>query len=113
MSKVEIEESTVYENCIGVKEVDYNHGSLCDLLGIEDEHDDEKEWKKHWIGMPEYEQEDNPPFKKIYVSFRTEEDYQEFAKLIGQKLTNKTKSIWHPKLDRDANTLKRWIEIDD
>ena len=39
-----------------------------------------------------------------------EEDYEEFAKLINQNLSEKTKSIWHPKLDRDANSLRRWIE---
>lgn len=108
-NKVDIEESTVYESCIGVKEVDYLPSSLSDFLGIED-HNEEKEWKKNWVGMPEFVQEDNPPYKKLIVSFRTKEDYEEFAKLIDQKLTVKTKSIWHPKLDRDENALKRWIE---
>lgn len=71
---------------------------------------DEHDWKEHWVGMPEFEQEDNPPHMKINVSFRNQEDYEEFAKLIDQNLTEKTKSIWYPKLDKDENTLKRWIE---
>lgn len=70
----------------------------------------EDEWKKHWVGMPEFEQEEKPPYKKIIINFRTKEDYEEFAKLIGQELTEKSKSIWHPKLEKDQNTLKRWIE---
>lgn len=70
----------------------------------------DEEWKKYWKGMPEFVQEDNPPYKKILVSFRNQEDYEEFAKLIDQKLTEKTKSIWYPKLDIDDNALKRWIE---
>lgn len=107
--KVEVEESTVYESCIGVKEVDYNNGSLSDFLGIED-HDEEKEWQKHWIGMPEFEQKDNPSYKKLIVNFRNKDDYEEFAKLLDQNLTEKTKSIWYPKLNRDENSLKRWIE---
>lgn len=73
---------------------------------IEDEHD----WEEHWVGMPEFDQEDNPPYKKIFMNFRSEEDYKAFAKLIGQNLTEKTKSIWYPKLDIDDNMLKRWIE---
>ncbi len=72
--------------------------------------DDDHDWEEHWVGMPEYDQENNPPYKKIIMSFRSKEDYEEFAKLIDQKLTNKTKSIWYPKLDKDENTLKRWIE---
>jgi hypothetical protein len=72
--------------------------------------DDDHDWEEHWVGMPEFDQEDNPPYKKIFLNFRNEEDYKAFAKLIGQNLTEKTKSIWYPKLDIDDNMLKRWIE---
>lgn len=53
-------------------------------------------WKEHWKDMPEFEQEKQEPFSKINVRFETEEDLNEFAELIGQKLTPKTKAIWHP-----------------
>lgn len=107
--KNEITETEEYENCLGVKELE--KGTLASFLDIEEaEKIDEKLWKKHWIGMPEYEQENNPPYKKLIVSFRNKEDYDEFATLINQNLTDKTKSIWHPKLDRDANHLLRWVE---
>lgn len=72
--------------------------------------DDDHDWEEHWVGMPEFDQEDNPPYKKIIMNFRSEEDYKAFAKLVGQNLTEKTKSIWYPKLDIDDNMLKRWIE---
>jgi len=77
---------------------------------------EEEEWKKHWVGMPEYKQEDNPPYKTVYVHFRNKEDFDEFCKKYNdqmdgeQKITEKTKSLWYPHLDRDANSLKRWIE---
>jgi len=107
--KTKIEESTEYENCLDVKE--FEDGTLSSFLGEEAVKDiEEKIWKKHWVGMPEFTQENNPPFKKIIVSFRNKEDYDEFSKLIGQNLTEKTKSIWHPKLDREANSLLRWVE---
>lgn len=114
--KTTVQESTEYDNCVDVKEQSYER-VLSDFFDEEEKKRlqdvagfDEKSWKKYWIGMPEYEQEDNPPYKKIIVSFRTKEDYEEFAKLIDQNLSEKTKSIWHPKLDRDANSLRRWIE---
>ena len=110
--KPEIEESTQYESLIGVKEDTFKQSTLSDFLGIDDA-DESREWEKHWIGMPEYTQEDNPPYKKLIVSFRCKEDYEEFSKLIDQNLTVKTKSIWHPKLNRDENSLRRWIEEDD
>lgn len=118
-----VEESAAYDNFLNqtseVKE-DKNF-SIFDFMNISEEElqkleeeegkESEREWKK--AGMPEFVQEDNPPYKKLIISFRTKEDYDEFAELIGQKLTEKTKSIWHPKLDRDENSLKRWIELDD
>ena len=49
-----------------------------------------------WVGMPEFSQEKKDCYKQITVRFRNEEDFLEFQKLIDQKLTIKTKSIWHP-----------------
>ncbi len=49
-----------------------------------------------WVGMPEFVQEKKEPYAKIIFRFETEDDLSEFANIIGQKLTNKTKSSWHP-----------------
>tara|TARA_Y100000034_G_C6708935_1_gene313042 strand:+ start:344 stop:583 length:240 start_codon:yes stop_codon:yes gene_type:complete len=76
--------------------------NLCKLLGDDDELD--------WNGMPEFVQEKQEPYSKIIIRFKTEEDLQEFADLVGQKLTNKTKSMWHPQLVRGKNSLKRYID---
>ena len=64
--------------------------------------------KNEWEGMPEFIQEKKEAYSKIIVRFDDEDDLQEFAKMIGQKLTNKTKSIWHPKLVRGINSNKRY-----
>ena len=60
--------------------------------------------------MPEYHQKNNPSFRKINVSFATAQDYADFQVAIGQNLTDKTKSIWHPKPDRVPNFNLRWVE---
>ena len=49
-----------------------------------------------WVGMPEFVQEKKVIFKELIVRFETEKDFQEFQNLINQKMTVKTKSIWHP-----------------
>jgi len=49
-----------------------------------------------WTDMPEFIQNKQEPYSKIIFRFESEEDLQDFAKLIGQKLTSKTKSSWHP-----------------
>ena len=66
-----------------------------------------------WQGMPEFVQEKKEPFAKIIVRFKCKEDLKEFSQLINQKLTVKTKSIWHPKLERGINSKKRYINESD
>ena len=110
---VEVEESTSYENCIGVVVDDGSPNTLHEFFGESREDDESKnpnDWKKHWKGMPEFVQEDNPAYHKILISFRNKEDYDTFAKLLDQNVTLKTKSIWYPHLGREANSLLRWIE---
>jgi len=113
-----IKETTEYDNCLDVKASE-EMNSLTKYLDLSEdekkslEEDESKEWKNLWKGMPEFDQENNPPYKKLIISFRSKEDYDEFAKLVDQALTEKTKSIWYPKLDRDANRLLRWIEEND
>ena len=69
-------------------------------------------WRNHWTGMPEFTQEENGPWKTIPVTFATEEDMADFADLIGQSLTDKTKSTWHPRREITKNYLMRWVEED-
>jgi hypothetical protein len=52
--------------------------------------------QSEWQQMPEFVQEKQEPFAQIIFRFETEDDLDAFAELIGQKLTGKTKSAWHP-----------------
>lgn len=69
---------------------------------------EENNWVAEWIGMPEFIQEKQEPFSKITIRFETEKDLQEFAKLIQQKLTPKTKSIWFPYKSHFRDEKKEW-----
>lgn len=55
-----------------------------------------EEIEQHWVGMPEFYQPKKAPFKTLTVRFETQEDYEDFCGKIGQPMTHKTKSIWHP-----------------
>lgn len=70
--------------------------------------DFKREEEKEWLGMPEFKQEKKEPYAKLIVRFDNEEDLQEFAQMINQKLNKKSKSIWHPKLIRGINSKKRY-----
>ena len=62
--------------------------------------EDFSKWKKEWVGMPEFVQEDLNAVQQVIINFATKDDVQAFAELIGQKLTSKTQSVWYPKAER-------------
>lgn len=64
-----------------------------------------------WVGMPEFNQEKKEPFKTLIIRFETEQDYLDFQEKIGQKLTNKTKSIWHPFKSHWGLERKVWKDV--
>lgn len=79
-------------------------GNLFDL------EEKEPDWKQEWKDMPEFVQDKKDPYAKIIIRFDSEEDLQDFAKLIGQKLTSKTKSLWHPFKSHWGGTKKVWTD---
>jgi len=68
-------------------------------LKLFDDYDDLQTWKEHWQDMPEFIYDDLMPYQQIIISFECKEDVLTFSKLINQKLTYKTKSVWFPKKD--------------
>lgn len=64
----------------------------------------------HWQGMPEFEQEDKTSYQSVHVHFKSAEDRDTFAKLVGQNLTEKTRSIWYPEAEIERYADKRYIE---
>jgi hypothetical protein len=59
-----------------------------------------------WVGMPEFERQPLP--MQLIVAFRTEQDRQEFARLIGVDLKEKTKSTWWPPKAREELITQVW-----
>jgi hypothetical protein len=70
-------------------------------------------WEKDWQDMPEFVQEDQSSYKAIIVHFENKQDMKTFAKLIGQKIGFKTKSIWYPKIEREQLINKLYIDKKD
>ena len=69
---------------------------------------DPDQWEFNWVNMPEFVQEKKTAFSQLVVRFETQEDLDSFAKIIGQKLTPKTKSIWHPYKPHRIANKKVW-----
>ena len=71
--------------------------------------DDFNKWKEEWKDMPEFVQEDLTSWKSVIVHFENEDGYKEFQKLIQQKLTYKTQSIWFPKVENTKYIDKIYV----
>ena len=67
-------------------------------------------WQKEWKDMPEFHQEDLTAYRKLFVHFRSEEDVQKFAELLGQTITPKQKAIWFPVWEKRRYADKRYID---
>jgi hypothetical protein len=71
---------------------------------------DEELFGSEWVGMPEFVQNKQEAHAEMIIRFSSENDLQEFAELINQKLTNKTKSLWYPELERGFHGGKVYVE---
>lgn len=95
--------------------IDSSNAGVADLLssltGISPTIPDPDDWKEEWEGMPEFHQEDLTPYRTINIHFRNETDITEFSELMEQGVTDKTKSMWFPILER--NTFQDDLYIDD
>ncbi len=69
---------------------------------------EEESWRKEWQDMPEYKQRKvmDKPYAQINFKFKTKEDLDAFSKLIGQRLTNKTKSARVPAIERGLDAYE-------
>lgn len=77
----------------------------CDLFNVptyQEEHSDI---------LPEYNNEKIKPWQTIYLHVRNRSDRDELAKLLNQKLTDKTKYVWHPKNEINRTCNKIWFSI--
>jgi hypothetical protein len=82
---------------------------LAALVATEQQEEGTNDPNEVWQGMPEFEQNDADAFKSIKVNFYSLEDLNNFADLVGQKITEKTKYINYPvvlKEDLKAYSVK-------
>ena len=61
-----------------------------------------------WNGMPEFALEDKTAFRTLPVHFKDQEAVDAFAKLIGQKITEKTRFVHFPETEIETYADKRY-----
>lgn len=66
-------------------------------------------WEDSWKGMPDYRHEDLMPKSSMIVHFRNDRDRLEFQRVIDQRFSPQTKSIWFPKAEIGVAADKVWV----
>lgn len=61
-----------------------------------------------WVDMPEFHNEDKTSFQSIHLHFKDQATVDEFAKLIDQTISDKTRSLWYPKAEIGHTADKRY-----
>jgi hypothetical protein len=72
----------------------------------------EADWQAEWWGMPEFVMGSRNPVQQIVISFLSREDVEAFAKLIGQRLTPTTSSLWYPEQADDYLMPSELVYVD-
>lgn len=62
--------------------------------------------------MPEYSHTDLEPAQTVKVHFANADDREKFSALVGQKITEKTRSLWYPQASIGHYTDKRYGSLD-
>jgi hypothetical protein len=63
---------------------------------------------EEWVGMPEFQQDDLTAWKTVKVHFASKADIDAFAALVGQTITERTRSIWYPEAEIGHYVTKRF-----
>lgn len=63
-----------------------------------------------WEGMPEFEQHERPVYKSLPIHFETAEAMEQFSKLIGVTLTDKSRFISWPPPD-ESREVGRFSDV--
>lgn len=65
-------------------------------------------WRNEWRGMPEFLMEDLAPYNSITLHFPSRQAMVDFAALVEQTITSRTKSVWFPNLEITRFSDKRY-----
>jgi hypothetical protein len=70
------------------------------------------DWKEHWQGMPAFENNNLTAFQRLVVHLADQEAVNKFSKLVGQKITPKTRFIWYPRLKKTSFKNMGYVDVE-
>ena len=93
-----------------VTDAGYSLDELAKLIGEANGDGVANDPDAQWQGMPECVSEDQTAFASVKVNFDSAESREAFAKLIGQNVTENTRSVWYPPAPIGRTADKRYAD---
>ena len=72
----------------------------------------EQRWESAWHDMPAYEMGDTTAHRSVIVHFRSDEEVEEFGRLVDVDMSDRTKVVWFSRDDGDRYSAGRerlWV----
>jgi len=70
----------------------------------------ENDAEAEWTGMPEFNQQDKTAFRSFPIHFKNQEAVDQFAALINQKISDRTRYVWFPEIEIDRMADKEYVD---
>lgn len=83
----------------------FDPGDLTRLFGPPDSANNAA---SEWSGMPEFEHVDKTAHRSLAVHFKDDAAVKKFAKLVGQKITDRTRFLWFPEIEIETYADKQY-----
>lgn len=88
-----------------IEEIGFTDAELAELLPASENGqtsgDPVDDPESEWSGMPGFEHGDLSGVRSIIVHFKAHEDVADFARLMGQNISDRTRFIWYPAQARE------------
>jgi len=92
------------DNNYNLDSLGFEEHELESLITFDDSNTKWLDQSKEWQDMPEYDHNDETPFRSMIMHFMTKKDFETFLQLIQQDATEKTRWLYFPR--QELNTLK-------
>tara|TARA_X000001382_G_scaffold103196_3_gene78060 strand:+ start:62 stop:682 length:621 start_codon:yes stop_codon:yes gene_type:complete len=92
------------DNNYDLDSLGFEEHELESLITFDDSNTKWLDQSKEWQDMPEYDHNDETPFRSMIMHFMTKKDFETFLQLIQQDATEKTRWLYFPR--QELNTLK-------
>lgn len=66
-----------------------------------------------WGGMPEFDQPDRTAFHSVIVHFKDQAAVDDFARLVGQAMSERTRFLWFPPAEIERYVDKHYAAVPD